>query len=71
MNDIRSKVYAQKVELPELLAKAEQSGLPEDTQKAKDFSALCLKNPSTDVFQRPFTRNFCIQVMEVRTELEQ
>ena len=33
--------HAQKVELPELLAKAEQSGLPEDTQKAKDFSALC------------------------------
>lgn len=33
--------HAQKVELPELLAKAEQSGLPEDTQKAKDFSSLC------------------------------
>ncbi len=33
--------HAQNVELPELLAKAEQSGLPEDTQKAKDFSALC------------------------------
>lgn len=33
--------HAKKVELPELLAKAEQSGLPEDTQKAKDFSSLC------------------------------
>lgn len=33
--------HAQKVELPELLAAAERSGLPEDTQKAKDFSALC------------------------------
>lgn len=33
--------HAQNVELPALLAKAEQSGLPEDTQKAKDFSALC------------------------------
>ena len=33
--------HAQKVELPELLAKAEQSGLPEDTQRAKDFSSLC------------------------------
>lgn len=33
--------HAQKVELPELLAKAEKSGLPEDTQKAKDFSSLC------------------------------
>ncbi len=33
--------HAKKVELPELLARAEQSGLPEDTQKAKDFSSLC------------------------------
>ena len=31
---------AKNVELPELLAKAEQSGLPEDTQKAKDFSEM-------------------------------
>lgn len=28
-------------ELPALLAKAEQSGLPEDTQKAKDFGEMC------------------------------
>lgn len=33
--------HAQKVELPHLLAEAEKSGLPEDTQKAKDFSSLC------------------------------
>ncbi len=32
---------AKTVELPALLAKAEQSGLPEDTQKAKDFSEMC------------------------------
>lgn len=32
---------AKNVELPELLAKAERSGLPEDTQKAKDFSEMC------------------------------
>lgn len=32
---------AQQTELPKLLAKAEQSGLAEDTQKAKDFAALC------------------------------
>lgn len=32
---------AQQTELPSLVAKAEQSGLPEDTQKAKDFAALC------------------------------
>ena len=28
-------------ELPELLAKAEQTGLPEDTQKARDMAELC------------------------------
>ena len=33
--------HAKNVELKELLAKAEQSGLPEDTQKAKDFSEMC------------------------------
>lgn len=31
--------HAKNVELPELVAKAEQSGLPEDTQRARDFSA--------------------------------
>ena len=33
--------YSRTAELPSLLAKAEQSGLPEDTQKAKDFAAMC------------------------------
>ena len=33
--------HAKNVELPTLLAKAEQSGLPEDTQKAKDFAEMC------------------------------
>lgn len=33
--------HARTVELAELLAKAEQSGLPEDTQKAKDFAEMC------------------------------
>ena len=33
--------HATKVELPELVARAERSGLPEDTQKAKDFSEMC------------------------------
>ena len=32
---------AKTVELPTLLAKAEKSGLPEDMQKAKDFSEMC------------------------------
>ena len=32
---------AQKVELPALLDKAQKSGLPEDTQVAKDFSQMC------------------------------
>lgn len=33
--------HSRNVELPELLAKAEQSGLPEDTQKARDFAEMC------------------------------
>ena len=33
--------HATKVELPELVARAERSGLPEDTQRAKDFSEMC------------------------------
>ncbi len=32
---------AQTRELPELVAKAERSGLPEDTQAAKDYAAMC------------------------------
>ncbi len=32
---------ATKVDLPALLEKAEKSGLPEDTQAAKDFAAMC------------------------------
>ena len=32
---------AKTTELPALLAKAEKSGLPEDMQKAKDFSEMC------------------------------
>ena len=32
---------ARNTELPVLLEKAEKSGLPEDTQKAKDYAALC------------------------------
>ena len=32
---------AKSVELPELLEKAQKSGLPEDTQAAKDFAAMC------------------------------
>ena len=32
---------AVKVELPELVAKAEQTGLPEDTQAAKDYAQMC------------------------------
>ena len=32
---------AQPKKLPELVAKAEKSGLPEDTQEAKDFAGMC------------------------------
>ncbi len=33
--------HAKTVELPELLDKAQKSGLPEDTQAAKDYSEMC------------------------------
>lgn len=33
--------HATKVELPMLVAHAEKTGLPEDTQKAKDYSQMC------------------------------
>ncbi len=32
---------AKNVELPELLSRAEKSGLPEDTQKARDYAEMC------------------------------
>lgn len=35
--------HAKTVELPALLAQAERSGLPEDTQKAKDFAEMCTR----------------------------
>lgn len=35
--------HAKNVELPALLAQAERSGLPEDTQKARDFSEMCAR----------------------------
>ena len=35
--------HAKTVELPALLAQAERSGLPEDTQKARDFSEMCTR----------------------------
>lgn len=34
---------AQEKELPELIAKAQQSNLPEDAQEAKDFEAMCIR----------------------------
>ena len=35
--------HAKTVELPALLAQAERTGLPEDTQKAKDFAEMCTR----------------------------
>ena len=35
--------HARTVELPALLAQAERSGLPEDTQKARDFAEMCTR----------------------------
>ena len=35
--------HAKTVELPALLAQSERTGLPEDTQKAKDFAEMCTR----------------------------
>ena len=37
----RKLTQARNAELPKLLEKAERSGLPEDTQAAKDYAAMC------------------------------
>lgn len=52
---------AQKVELPALVAKAEQSGLPEDTQAAKDFAAMCDRFEKK-IYDLELTRNISLQM---------
>lgn len=52
---------ARNVELAELLAKAEQSGLPEDAQKAKDFSSMC-ERFEKKLYDLELTRTISLQM---------
>ncbi len=52
---------AKTVELPALLAKAEQTGLPEDTQKAKDFSEMCNRFEKK-IYDLELSRNVSLQM---------
>ena len=52
---------AKNVELPALLAKADQSGLPEDTQKAKDFSEMCNRFEKK-IYDLELSRNVSLQM---------
>ena len=52
---------ARTVELPELLAKAEQSGLPEDTQKANDYAAMC-ERFEKKIYDLELTRTISMQM---------
>ena len=52
---------ARTVELPALLAKAEQTGLPEDTQKAKDFSEMCNRFEKK-IYDLELSRNVSLQM---------
>ena len=53
--------HARNVELPELLAKAEASGLPEDTQKAKDFAEMCNRFEKK-IYDLELSRNVSLQM---------
>lgn len=52
---------ARNTELPALLAKAEESGLPEDTQKAKDFSEMCNRFEKK-IYDLELSRNVSLQM---------
>lgn len=47
--------------LPELVRKAEQSGLPEDAQKARDFADMCTRFEKK-IYDLELTRNISIQM---------
>jgi uncharacterized protein YaaN involved in tellurite resistance len=48
-------------DLPELLAKAERSGLPEDTQAAKDFASMC-ERFEKKIYDLELTRTISMQM---------
>lgn len=52
---------ARNVELPALLAKAEQSGLSEDTQAANDFAAMC-ERFEKKIYDLELTRTISMQM---------
>lgn len=52
---------AREKELPELLAKAERSGLPEDTQEAKDFAEMCNRFEKK-IYDLELTRTISLQM---------
>mgnify|MGYP000438811818 CR=1 FL=1 len=52
---------AKNVELPELLEKAQKSGLPEDTQAAKDFAAMC-ERFEKKIYDLELTRAISLQM---------
>ena len=47
--------------LPALVRKAEQSGLPEDAQKARDFADMCTRFEKK-IYDLELTRNISIQM---------
>lgn len=52
---------AKSVELPKLLARAEQSGLPEDTQAAKDYASMC-ERFEKKIYDLELTRTISMQM---------
>ena len=52
---------ARNVDLPDLLAKAEKSGLPEDTQKARDFAEMCNRFEKK-IYDLELSRNVSLQM---------
>ena len=52
---------AKNVELPELLEKAQKSGLPEDTQAARDFAAMC-ERFEKKIYDLELTRAISLQM---------
>ncbi len=52
---------ARNVELPALLAKAEKSGLPEDTQAARDYSSMC-ERFEKKIYDLELTRTISMQM---------
>lgn len=53
--------HARTVELPALLQKAEQSGLPEDTQAANDFASMC-ERFEKKIYDLELTRTISMQM---------